>query len=147
MPGPLVGGAPRRAAAARARARAAAHRRLAASARRGPGGGGRLRRGQRAARRRGRVRLVSDEHPLLVFVGAGGVGKTTLAAALGVASARAGRDTLVMTFDPSLRLKDALGVGQEAKEHAVRVDLEAVGELHASLLDAAPPSTRRSSPF
>ena len=80
--------------------------------------------------------LLSDEHPLVIFVGAGGVGKTTLAAALGVVSARAGRDTLVMTFDPSLRLKDALGVGQEAKEHAVRVDLEAVGELHASLLDA-----------
>jgi len=82
------------------------------------------------------VSLLADEHPLIIFVGAGGVGKTTLAAALGVASARAGRDTLVMTFDPSLRLKDALGVGQEAKEHAVRVDLEAVGELHASLLDA-----------
>jgi len=82
------------------------------------------------------VNLLSDEHPLVIFVGAGGVGKTTLAAALGVVSARAGRDTLVMTFDPSLRLKDALGVGQEAKEHAVRVDLEAVGELHASLLDA-----------
>jgi anion-transporting ArsA/GET3 family ATPase len=82
------------------------------------------------------VRLVSDEHPLIVFVGAGGVGKTTLAAALGVASARAGHDTLVMTFDPSLRLKDALGVGEEAREHEVRVDLEAGGELYASLLDA-----------
>jgi anion-transporting ArsA/GET3 family ATPase len=85
------------------------------------------------------LNLLSDDHPLVIFVGAGGVGKTTLAAALGVVSARAGRDTLVMTFDPSLRLKDALGVGQEAqeaKEHPVRVDLEAVGELHASLLDA-----------
>jgi len=82
------------------------------------------------------VNLLSDEHPLLIFVGAGGVGKTTLAAAVGVVSARAGRDTLVMTFDPSLRLKDALGVDQEAKEHPVRVDLEATGELHASLLDA-----------
>jgi anion-transporting ArsA/GET3 family ATPase len=82
------------------------------------------------------VSLVSDDHPLIVFVGAGGVGKTTLAAALGVASARAGHDTLVMTFDPSLRLKDALGVGEEARDHEVRVDLEAAGELHASLLDA-----------
>jgi anion-transporting ArsA/GET3 family ATPase len=82
------------------------------------------------------VSLVSDDHPLIVFVGAGGVGKTTLAAAAAIASARAGRDTLVMTFDPSLRLKDALGVGEEAKDHEVRVDLEAAGELHASLLDA-----------
>lgn|GEM_PF-95317 len=82
------------------------------------------------------MNLLADEHPLLIFVGAGGVGKTTLAAAVGIVSARAGRDTLVMTFDPSLRLKDALGVDQEAKEHAVRVDLEATGELYASLLDA-----------
>jgi anion-transporting ArsA/GET3 family ATPase len=82
------------------------------------------------------VRLVSERHPLVIFVGAGGVGKTTLAAALGVASARAGRDTLVMTFDPSLRLKDALGVSEEAREHDVRVDLEADGQLFASLLDA-----------
>jgi len=82
------------------------------------------------------VTLVSDDHPLIVFVGAGGVGKTTLAAALGVASARAGRDTLVMTFDPSLRLKDALGVGEEAREREVRVELEANGLLDASLLDA-----------
>jgi anion-transporting ArsA/GET3 family ATPase len=82
------------------------------------------------------VRLISDDHPLLVFVGAGGVGKTTLAAAAAIASARDGRDTLVMTFDPSLRLKDALGVGEAAKEKEVRVEVEAAGELYASLLDA-----------
>jgi anion-transporting ArsA/GET3 family ATPase len=38
--------------------------------------------------------------PLVIVVGSGGVGKTTLAAALGLASASAWRDTLVMTFDP-----------------------------------------------
>ncbi len=81
--------------------------------------------------------LISDRHPLLVVVGSGGVGKTTLAAALGVLSARSGRDTLVMTFDPSLRLKDALGVGEEAREHEIRVPLELPGgSLYASLLDA-----------
>lgn len=78
--------------------------------------------------------------PLLVVVGSGGVGKTTLAAALGIQSARRGRDTLVMTFDPSLRLKDALGVGEEAREHEVEVPLPAgagpTGRLDASLLDA-----------
>ena len=36
---------------------------------------------------------------LIIVVGSGGVGKTTLAASLGVVSAREGRDTLVMTFD------------------------------------------------
>jgi anion-transporting ArsA/GET3 family ATPase len=73
---------------------------------------------------------------LLVVVGAGGVGKTTLAAALGLQSARAGRNTLVMTFDPSLRLKDALGVGEEARERAVRVKSGTKGSLSVALLDA-----------
>ena len=49
--------------------------------------------------------LISGRHPLIIVVGSGGVGKTTLAASMGVLSAREGRDTLVMTFDPSLRLK------------------------------------------
>ncbi|HKH44354.1 MAG TPA: ArsA-related P-loop ATPase [Thermoanaerobaculia bacterium] len=86
--------------------------------------------------------LISDRHPLMVVVGSGGVGKTTLAAALGVLSARSGRDTLVMTFDPSLRLKDALGVGEEARDNEVRVplghptDQPSSGSLSASLLDA-----------
>jgi anion-transporting ArsA/GET3 family ATPase len=73
---------------------------------------------------------------LLVVVGAGGVGKTTLAAALGVVSARRGDDTLVMTFDPSLRLKDALGVGEAARRREVEVAIGAPGRLAASLLDA-----------
>jgi anion-transporting ArsA/GET3 family ATPase len=74
--------------------------------------------------------------PLVIVVGSGGVGKTTLAAALGLASASAGRDTLVMTFDPSQRLKDALGVGAVAAEQETEVPLPAAGRLCASLLDA-----------
>jgi anion-transporting ArsA/GET3 family ATPase len=73
---------------------------------------------------------------LLVVVGGGGVGKTTLAAALGLVSARAGTDTLVMTFDPSLRLKDALGVGGSARVEELPVTVDAPGALYASLLDA-----------
>jgi anion-transporting ArsA/GET3 family ATPase len=69
-------------------------------------------------------------------VGAGGVGKTTLAAALGLRSARAGASTLVMTFDPSLRLKDALGVGDSAKDRAVRVKSDTRARLDVILLDA-----------
>ena len=75
-------------------------------------------------------------HPLLVVVGAGGVGKTTLAAALGVESATDGHDTLVMTFDPSHRLKDSLGVGESARDAEIHVPLAAPGRLDASLLDA-----------
>lgn len=80
--------------------------------------------------------LISGQHPLIIVVGSGGVGKTTLAASLGVLSARQGRDTLVMTFDPSFRLKQTLGVGEEAREREMPVALDAPGKLHASLLDA-----------
>ena len=76
------------------------------------------------------------DRPLVVVVGGGGVGKTTLAAALGVVSAEAGTDTLVMTFDPSRRLKDALGVGDEAGDRETPAPLGAEGRLDVSLLDA-----------
>ncbi len=75
------------------------------------------------------------ESPLTIVVGSGGVGKTTLAAALGLRSAAAGHDTLVMTFDPSRRLKDALGIGDAAGNVEVPV-AGTGGRLHASLLDA-----------
>lgn len=100
--------------------------------------------------------LAADTPPLIVCVGSGGVGKTTLASAMGLVSAQAGHDTLVMTFDPSLRLKDTLGVGEAPGERdtgegdpgadpgpdmaeqdqEVRVAIDAPGSLHASLLDA-----------
>jgi anion-transporting ArsA/GET3 family ATPase len=41
-----------------------------------------------------------------------------------------------MTFDPSLRLKDALGVGEAALDREVSVDYPAPGHLDVSLLDA-----------
>jgi anion-transporting ArsA/GET3 family ATPase len=74
--------------------------------------------------------------PLVIVVGSGGVGKTTLAAAMGLNSASDGDDTLVMTFDPSLRLKDALGVGDSARDIETEVDSRTDGRLWASLLDA-----------
>jgi anion-transporting ArsA/GET3 family ATPase len=74
--------------------------------------------------------------PLTIVVGSGGVGKTTLAAAMAADEAVNGNDTLVMTFDPSLRLKDALGVDADPETNEIQVPLEADGELWASLLDA-----------
>jgi len=47
---------------------------------------------------------------VLVCAGTGGVGKTTIAAALGLQAARRGRRTLVLTIDPARRLSDALGL-------------------------------------
>lgn len=87
------------------------------------------------------MNLLADWPRLVVVVGGGGVGKTTLAAALALESARGGSSTLVMTFDPSLRLKDALGIAPEsARVGEVPVSgadpLGAGGRLYASLLDA-----------
>jgi anion-transporting ArsA/GET3 family ATPase len=78
---------------------------------------------------------------LIVTCGPGGVGKTTTAAALGVAAARSGRRTVVVTVDPARRLADALGLdaGAAADEpHQVKgVTKRATdGELWALMLDA-----------
>jgi anion-transporting ArsA/GET3 family ATPase len=47
---------------------------------------------------------------ILVCAGSGGVGKTTTAAALALAAARAGKKTLVLTIDPAKRLAASLGL-------------------------------------
>lgn len=80
--------------------------------------------------------LTSPDPPLMIVVGSGGVGKTTLAAAMGLVSARAGHNTLVMTFDPSRRLKDTLGVEESAGGAEVDVAVDTAAALRASLLDA-----------
>jgi anion-transporting ArsA/GET3 family ATPase len=80
--------------------------------------------------------VILGDAPFVVVVGSGGVGKTTLAAATGLASAEEGARTLVMTFDPSLRLKDTLGISEAARAEEVRVPVDTPGELWASLLDA-----------
>jgi len=47
---------------------------------------------------------------VLVCTGTGGVGKTTIAAALAVEAARRGRRTLVLTIDPARRLANLFGL-------------------------------------
>jgi anion-transporting ArsA/GET3 family ATPase len=82
---------------------------------------------------------------LIVTCGPGGVGKTTTAAALGVAAALAGRRVVVVTVDPARRLADALGLGEGAAADAPH-RVEGIdeldtsndgGELWALMLDAA----------
>ncbi len=70
---------------------------------------------------------------VVLVCGVGGVGKTTLAAALGVAHARAGRRVVVLTVDPARRLADALGVALGPTP--TPVPLDAPGTLHALMLD------------
>ena len=79
---------------------------------------------------------------LIVCVGPGGVGKTTVSAALGLAGARAGRKSVVLTIDPARRLADALGL--PGLDDAIRpVPTEVLGQgrieapLHAAMVDTA----------
>lgn len=80
-----------------------------------------------------------DERRVLVVCGAGGVGKTTTAAALALHAAARGRRVLVCTIDPSRRLATSLGLAQlSEKPRALSLDrlgLEARGALHAMTLD------------
>ncbi|MGH3600090.1 MAG: ArsA-related P-loop ATPase, partial [Pseudonocardiaceae bacterium] len=46
---------------------------------------------------------------VVVCCGAGGVGKTTTAAALALRSAERGRSVVVLTIDPARRLAQSLG--------------------------------------
>ena len=64
---------------------------------------------------------------LVVCMGPGGVGKTTLSAAFAVQAAALGRAVDVMTVDPAPRLLDALGLSAESAE-PVEVHLD--GLLH-----------------
>jgi len=88
-------------------------------------------------------RLVSSRE-IIVCCGSGGVGKTSVAAAvaLGAAARRGGR-VLVLTIDPARRLATALGlegIGNEARRVPDTVLAEAIGspprgELWAAMLD------------
>jgi anion-transporting ArsA/GET3 family ATPase len=55
---------------------------------------------------------------VIVCCGAGGVGKTTTSAAIGLAAARAGRRVLVLTIDPARRLAQAMGLDSHMREPA-----------------------------
>jgi anion-transporting ArsA/GET3 family ATPase len=82
---------------------------------------------------------------VLVCVGAGGVGKTTTAAALALGLAMRGRKVAVVTIDPAKRLASALGLTELPSEpQRVNAELFAEqgiaiqgnGELWAMMLDA-----------
>jgi anion-transporting ArsA/GET3 family ATPase len=56
------------------------------------------------------MRALIERHRVIVCTGSGGVGKTTISAALGVAAAKMGKRVLVLTIDPARRLSTALGM-------------------------------------
>jgi len=87
-----------------------------------------------------------ESRRVLVTVGAGGVGKTTTAAALGVAAARRGKRVLCLTIDPAKRLAESLGIAEMTSE-AVTVDkarFEAVGVSVSGSLTAMMLDTKRT---
>lgn len=73
---------------------------------------------------------------IIVYLGTGGVGKTSVAAASALAMARTGVRSMVITTDPSLRLRTALGLADGVTEQQVALpDYDGSGELWAALLD------------
>lgn len=70
----------------------------------------------------------------VLVTGGGGVGKTTIAAALGVRSAQAGYKTLVLTVDPARRLATALGLDRLGNRPEPNPQLAG---LSAAMLDSA----------
>jgi anion-transporting ArsA/GET3 family ATPase len=84
-----------------------------------------------------------EDVEVIICCGSGGVGKTTISAALGLAIAqRKDRRVLVLTVDPARRLATALGlreIGTEpvkvSRARLRRAGIEVEGELVAAMLD------------
>ena len=79
------------------------------------------------------------DHRLIICLGPGGVGKTTVSAALALYGAMEGRAVDVMTVDPAPRLLDALGLDASSAEPQ-RVPLEGLldGELRKTARRSRP---------
>ncbi|HEX5523916.1 MAG TPA: ArsA family ATPase [Pedococcus sp.] len=79
--------------------------------------------------------LRDQETRIIVCTGAGGVGKTTVAAALGLRAAESGRRVVVLTIDPARRLAQSMGI--EALDNVPRPvpGVGGNGSLDAMMLD------------
>ena len=74
-----------------------------------------------------------ERYRLLICVGTGGVGKTTISAAVALAAAQRGKRALVLTIDPARALARALGLAALGSEQ--RVAAEVPGVFAAAMLD------------
>ncbi|ABD13625.1 MULTISPECIES: ArsA family ATPase [Frankia] len=83
------------------------------------------------------VDAMLDTERIVVCCGSGGVGKTTMAAALALRAAERGRNVVVLTIDPARRLAQALGLTalDNTPREVAGVDGAAGGRLDAMMLD------------
>jgi anion-transporting ArsA/GET3 family ATPase len=82
--------------------------------------------------------LINDPQiRIIVCCGAGGVGKTTTAAALGLRAAESGRRVVVLTIDPARRLAQSLGLTMldNTPRPVADIDASGGGSLDAMMLD------------
>ena len=94
-------------------------------------------------------RLIDDRRTrIIVCCGAGGVGKTTAAAAIGLRAAERGRHVVVLTVDPARRLAQSMGLTSldntprlvrglrfDASKATEGNGADSAGSLHAMMLD------------
>ncbi len=86
--------------------------------------------------------LALEPSDVIICVGSGGVGKTTVSAAIGLYSAAKGKSSLVCTIDPAKRLANALGLEALGNAEAripesslAAIGLEDAAPMHAMMLD------------
>lgn len=88
------------------------------------------------------IARIADRKEVIVCAGAGGVGKTTIAAAIAVKAASDGKKVAVLTIDPAKRLASSLGLKELTNDPRkvtsrkfTTAGIDLAGEMYAMMLD------------